>query len=293
MEMIEEFCPAKVNLFLAITGRRADGFHELVSVMAPLNIGDRLRVAVARDGKISFSCDDPSLPRDSGNLVLQAVEAFRRRHPFEEGLRIALEKQVPAGAGLGGGSSDAAGTLLALNRLFGFPLKQEALTGLAATIGSDCPFFLEKKAAVVRGRGEQISPLPEASRKKLRGVRLLLMKPSFAVCTAWAYQSLARAPETYCRPEWAEERLAAWVSGECSIKELLFNNMENKVFEKFIPLGTLKDRLTREGGLTVLMSGSGSTLFAILENDSERRSGEEWGRDAFGDAGWIREATLI
>lgn len=293
MEKIEQLCPAKVNLFLAVTGRRPDGFHELLSVMAPLDFGDRLRLGWQEGREISFSCNDAQLPQDEGNLVLQALAAFRRRHPFQQGLRIELEKQIPVGAGLGGGSSDAAGLLLGLNRLLGNPIGLDELHELAASIGSDCPFFLRHEAMVARGRGECLETLPEEVRERLRGTRILLMKPSFPILTAWAYSALASMPEKYCPPERAEQLLADWLKEEKPVRELLFNSMELPVFRKFLPLPTLKERLEREMGLPVLMSGSGSTLFAILEEGRPTEAAEALARDAFGSAGWLREASLL
>lgn len=292
MEEVEQFCPAKVNLFLAVTGRREDRFHELVSVMVPLDLGDRLRLGWADGGDVSFVCSDETVPRDEGNLVLQAVSAFRAWHPFDRGLRIELEKCIPVGAGLGGGSSDAAGLLLGLNRLLGSPLGLEELHELASAIGSDCPFFLDREAAVARGRGERLERLPERVWERLRGTQLLLMKPSFPVSTAWAYGALARMPEPYCPPERAERMLAEWFSGEKGVGELLFNNLEPPVFGKFIPLPVLKEQLEGHLKLRVLMSGSGSTLFAVLEEGRDPAAAKALAVDAFGSTGWLAEVRV-
>ena len=293
METIEEFCPAKVNLFLAVTGRRADGFHELISVMAPLDVGDCLRIRLAPAGETRLSCSDPSLPCDERNLVWQAVAAFRRRHPYPEAVQVDLEKRVPVGAGLGGGSSDAAGLLRGLNRMLGSPLGPADLSALAASLGSDCPFFLHPAPALVRGRGERISPLPETVCARLRGKRLLLIKPSFSISTAWAYGAMAQAPEGYGSAEAAEARLAAWMSGVEPLSSLLFNQMESVVYRKYIPLPVLKDRLEREAGVPVLLSGSGSTLFALVEDAAQRDLAEEVAREALGAAGWVVEGRLV
>lgn len=292
MREIEEFCPAKVNLFLAVTGRRPDGFHELVSVMAPLNLGDRLRLRLKKEEGVSFSCDDERLPCDEGNLVLRAVTAFRERYPFREGLRIELEKRIPAGAGLGGGSSDAARLLVGLNQLLGHPADRDSLHELALSIGSDCPFFVDCRSAVVRGRGERIEPLPEVVRKRLNGAKILLIKPSFPIATAWAYGALAKEPNGYCPPERAENFLAEWEREEEPVRELLFNSLERPVYRKFIPLPALKERLEKELGLAVLMSGSGSTLFALLGGDQRGAEAIARARDALGADAWIAETRI-
>lgn len=293
MEMIDEFCPAKVNLFLAITGRRSDGFHELVSLMAPLDVGDRLRIRLVATGGTHLTCSDPSLPCDERNLVWQAVEVFRQRYPFPGGVEVELEKRVPVGAGLGGGSSDAVGLLRGLNRILGFPLGAPDLLAMATTIGSDCPFFLEPVAAVVRGRGERISRLPERACARLRGTRLLLIKPSFSVSTPWAYGAMAKSPEAYCGAEEAEARLAEWLNGTGPVRDLLFNQMESVVYRKYIPLPVLKDRLEAEANVPVVMSGSGSTLFALVEDDEQRERAERVAREALGEAGWLAEGHLV
>lgn len=294
MEEVEQFCPAKLNLFLAITGRREDGFHELVSLMVPLDFGDRLRMTWSGADEIAFSCDDDSVPLGRDNLVVRAIERFRERFPLPRGLRVVLEKRIPSGAGLGGGSSDATGALLALNRLAGSPASRGELHVIAASIGSDCPFFLENGPAIVRGRGERIEPLPVEAAARLRGKRFLLLKPSFSIDTAWAYQALGREADPFVAPEEAEPRLAESLgaASERSIDQGLFNSLERPVFRKFIALPTLKARLDRLG-LPVRMSGSGSTLFACLdERDPREDEARRLAEDAYGDSGWIRAVRV-
>ena len=169
LETFTEFCPAKINPYLAVTGRRGDGFHELVSVVAPISVGDTLEVTAAEAG-FSLSCDDPDLPTDGSNLVMKAAEMFRRKSGWKGGAEFRLQKRVPSGAGLGGGSSDAMGALRALNRLSGELLDPAALQEVAAEIGSDCPLFLHDGPVVMRGRGELIE-LNDGIAATLRGRR--------------------------------------------------------------------------------------------------------------------------
>lgn len=293
LEAIEEFCPAKINLFLAVTGRREDGFHELVSLVAPVDVGDRLRLAPAPNGKVSFHCSDPSLPTDERNLVLRAVEVFRQRHPFDLGLSIELEKRIPVGAGLGGGSSDAAGLLLGLNRLLGKPLRHGDLHPLAAAVGSDCPFFLEQAAVIMRGRGECIEPLSKSLRGRLRGRKFLLVKPTFGVSTAWAYGAMAARGGDYSPAPEAERRLAEWMEAEWPLRQLLFNNLEPAVFAKYVPLAVVKKKLTAEAGLPVLMTGSGSALFIPIERDGQEDEARKIIGNACGESAWIAGAALL
>ena len=166
---LEKNSPCKVNLLLNILGRRADGFHELETVMQPVDLCDRLTFERC-GGAVELSCSDATLPVDSRNLVHRAATGFLQAAKISDGVRIHLEKKIPLAAGLGGGSGNAATTLLALNELFGQPLSAAKLNELAAALGSDVPFFLQGKPALATGRGEKIQPLdffPALSRQGL------------------------------------------------------------------------------------------------------------------------------
>src|SRR5437660_1186671 len=177
------YAPAKINLSLEIKGRREDGFHEIETLMAPISLADRLTIERANEKEgIDFSCDDAALSKGEDNLVVRAAKLFQERAGMSSGIRISLEKKIPHGAGLGGGSSDAATTLLGLNELFATQLAQKNLMELAAQLGSDVPFFIAQSAAVCRGRGEIVSPM-----KLSNALHLLLMKPDFGVPTPSAY----------------------------------------------------------------------------------------------------------
>ena len=154
------FAPAKINLSFQIKGPRADGFHEIETLMAPISLADRLTIETTAksDQGIDFSCDDPSVPAGEENLVVRAAKLFREATKITAGIRIALEKKIPHGAGLGGGSSDAASTLLGLNELFAAGLGENDLVELAAQLGSDAPFFVVHSAAICRGRGGARQP---------------------------------------------------------------------------------------------------------------------------------------
>jgi 4-diphosphocytidyl-2-C-methyl-D-erythritol kinase len=278
------FSPAKINLFLAITDRRADGFHNLVSLVAPLTWGDTLHVEPA--DTISLTCDDPALPTDDRNLVVKAANAFVAATGWKGGARLRLEKRIPVGAGLGGGSSNAAATLRALNRLAGEPLSATRLAEVAARVGSDCPLFLAGKPSVMRGRGERIEILPNSAAQRLSGRELLIFKPAFGVSTAWAYGAMAAsAPSHYLPADRAEARLAQWLNGREPAEGLLFNNMESVAFRKFPALPVLLERL-RELGLSPRMSGSGSACFAFLPQDASVGAivdliQQAWGQSTF------------
>lgn len=300
------FSPAKLNLFLAITGRRADGFHDLVSVVAPLDFGDRL-MAQAEDWKVegdlfTLKCDHEEVPVDQSNLVLKAARAFAAATSWDRSVRFILKKNTPLGAGLGGGSSNAVAALLALNHLSDGRLDEALLMQLAASLGSDCPLFLRKAPVVMRGRGEQVEALPAAAATRVRGRRVLLFKPSFGISTPWAYGRMVARGTDYLPAAEAEARLAAWLRGAAPLEELLFNNMEPAAFGKFEALPVLLAKLRREFGVAAGMSGSGSACFAVLPGPS---TGPGQGasadtvtrmkqmiRDCWGQGAFVQEARL-
>ncbi|MBA3652033.1 MAG: 4-(cytidine 5'-diphospho)-2-C-methyl-D-erythritol kinase [Chthoniobacterales bacterium] len=249
------FAPAKVNLRFQILRRREDGFHEIETLMAPLSLRDELVIKPndAGDG-IVFSCDDPSLPAGEDNLVLRAARSFFAEINAEPSVRIELRKKIPHGAGLGGGSSDAASTLLGLNEEHGRPLPPLRLTRLAAAIGSDVPFFLGGSAAICRGRGEKVEPVAALPR-----FPLLLLKPEFGVPTPWAYQRWRDARELPGLDYFAQK------VGELSLQ----NDLERPVFEKHVFLARVKQWLRAQPEVVAaLLSGSGSTTFALLREAS-------------------------
>ena len=271
----------KVNLLLNILGKRADGFHELETVMYPLDLFDRLTF---KHGGSSFrlTCTDPSLAVDETNLVHRAATAFFKSTGIKDGVEIHLEKQIPLAAGLGGGSGNAATTLLGLNELFGGPLPTSRLDELASTLGSDVPFFLQDKPAIATGRGEKVQPLD--SFPALRGSAFLLVHPGFGVSTAWAYQQLARFPDALNGRAGRAERLVQLLqkSDAESAANEFYNSLELPVFEKYPLLAVCRDFLREQGATIALMSGSGSTVFGIYPAGAPGKRAEREVRDKFG-----------
>ncbi|MCX7915558.1 MAG: 4-(cytidine 5'-diphospho)-2-C-methyl-D-erythritol kinase, partial [Verrucomicrobiae bacterium] len=174
--------PAKINLYLRIVGKRPDGYHEVETVMVPLDFGDTVTLQL-RKTSITLECDNPNLPTDESNLALRAAKLMAERFPAEKGVNINLQKRIPLAAGLGGGSSNAATVLRGLNRLWQLELPVADLDPLAAEMGSDINFFLRNTAAVCRGRGERVEPIPSRL-----AATVLLVNPGFGISTAWAYQ---------------------------------------------------------------------------------------------------------
>jgi 4-diphosphocytidyl-2-C-methyl-D-erythritol kinase len=264
--------PAKINLSLRVLRRRDDGFHEIESLMVPLSLTDELDVTPREEPGIEFHCDDSSLPTDDSNLVVRAARRFFQSVSREPRVRIALRKRIPHGAGLGGGSSDAAATLLALNEVFAAKLTLEALSALAAQVGSDVPFFLHRSAATVRGRGEIVTPcdFPHT-------LPLLLLKPPFGVPTPWAYRQWRDSREVPGVP-YAAQRFA-W--GE------LVNDLERPVFEKHLFLALLKQWLLAQPEVAgALLSGSGATVLAVLRSAESGAALAERARVEFGPSLW-------
>ena len=256
MEAMQVLAPAKINLSLKILGRREDGFHEIKSLIVPISLCDEIKIDKddAKEG-IEFRCDDASVPQGDDNLAVRAAKTFLEDAKLKSGVAIALKKKIPHGAGLGGGSSDAATTLLALNELFKTNLPREALAKMGETIGSDVPFFIFQSAAICWGRGELVTAiqLPEK-------LSILLLKPAFAVPTEWAYlrwQDSREIPDV----SYAAQQFAGQTFG---------NDLEGPVFEKFVFLAQLKMWLLRQPEVgAALMSGSGSTMFAVLRSNTD------------------------
>lgn len=261
--VLTERAPAKVNLSLAVVGRRSDGFHDLLSVVVPLGLADALSWEQA--ARESVECDDPGVPSDGSNLVLRAAAVFRAAHPAAPVGRFTLRKRVPHGAGLGGGSSDAAAALRLLNAASGSPLDADALRALAAKVGSDCPLLVEPRPCVLRGRGERVEVLPAALAARWSGRRLLLAKPPFGVPTPDAYRWLA-SRGAYASGTAAEAALAlALASGDLSGVIALGNDLQSPVFEALPALPRGLSRLRERLGIEARLTGSGSACFALAD----------------------------
>lgn len=276
--------PCKVNLVLNILGKRPDGFHELETLMHPVSWKDELTFEKLPEGRgVEFSCSDASLPADSENLAHRAATSFLRTASISDGVRIHLEKRIPTAAGLGGGSGNAAVTLLGLNELFGEPLTPRQLFEAAVALGSDVPFFLQNGPALATGRGESIEPLDPLS--ALQGTAFVLVRPGFGVSTAWAYQALAHFPEALRGRSGRAADLARLLSKERLTVEAcgcFYNSLEAPVLEKYPLLALVKKFLLDQGAAAALMSGSGSTVFAIVSGTAQARDLETKVREKFG-----------
>ncbi|MBX7103770.1 MAG: 4-(cytidine 5'-diphospho)-2-C-methyl-D-erythritol kinase [Gemmataceae bacterium] len=264
---IVAIAPAKVNLFLELLARRPDGFHTLETLMVAVSLADRITAMPADE--LMLTCDDPTLPTGADNLVVRAATALARSAGVEPRARLHLEKRIPAAAGLAGGSSDAAATLVALDRLWNLGLSRDRLRDIAATVGSDVAFFLEPPAAWCTGRGEMVEPAKPGGR-----LHFVLVCPAEGISTAEVYRQCA----VPAAPRSGDAVRAAFASGDIdAIGKELFNRLQEPA-ERICPrVGELRERLARLAPAS-LMSGSGSTLFALCRDH----------RSAVGLAGRLR-----
>jgi 4-diphosphocytidyl-2-C-methyl-D-erythritol kinase len=289
---LERKSPCKINLLLNILGKRPDGFHELETVMHPVGVWDQLEFKPRVGDGIELTCSDPALPTDSSNLVHRAAAGFFQKSKVPASIRIHLEKRIPLAAGLGGGSGNAANTLLGLNEMFGQPLTQIQLTEIGSALGSDVPFFLQSYPALGTGRGEQIIPLDFFS--ALRGVYVLLVYPRFGIPTAWAYQQLAKFPAALHGQRGRAEALISLLQrGPLeSAASALFNSLEAPALHKYPLLALIQEFLRKNGATAALMSGSGSTTFALADGEDKAKSLTEQFRHEFGDSYWVAAVPL-
>lgn len=286
--------PCKINLLLNILGKRPDGFHELETVMVPIPVHDELtiRLLPATHG-LQVTCSDPVLPVDQSNLVTRAASRFLAAAHISTGLHIHLEKRLPMGAGLGGGSANAAVTLRALNHLLNQPLSQPAIQGLAAELGSDVPFFLQDQPALATGRGETVQSLPAFP--ALKGLTILLVHPGFGIPTPWAYKELARFPLALNgSPGRARHLIEGLQSGTApsNLQSLLYNSLEAPALTKYPVLALYQQFFRSNQAAATLMSGSGSTTFALFPSQTLAAAALHGFTRQFGNPAWSALATL-
>lgn len=255
--------PAKVNLFLEVLGKRPDGYHEIATLMLAIDLADTLEITPATSGRLSLTCDDPALTIGPENLVNKAVQLLRRETGCSAGASIRLTKRIPWAAGLGGGSSDAAATLIGLNELWQLGISRADLSRLGTELGSDVPFFLNGPAAWCTGRGEVVSPVEIG-----KALDLVLVKPAEGLATADVYRRL-KLPATAASGFAAR---AALTAGDVeALGKALFNRLEEPAFELSPAVADRRRRLQGMGTSGTLMSGSGSCLFALCRSASEAR----------------------
>ena len=255
--------PAKVNLSLRVVGKRRDGYHLIDTIMVPVDLYDEIEIARARPGaKISVTCDDPKIPAGEKNLAYKAAALLLGKDAAKTPVAIHIKKRIPAGAGLGGGSSDAAAVLVGLNRLLRLKKNRRQLLRLAAKIGADVPFFIIRRPARARGIGERLKPLKSPGR-----LWLVIAYPGFPVSTAWAYRSLSfKLTKNIVKTSLNRH---VWPLRGSTIE--LVNDLEKPVFRRYPKVARLKRKLAEAGAAGTLMSGSGSSVFGIFSSGDKAR----------------------
>ena len=254
--------PAKINLRLRVVGKRKDGYHLVDTIMVPVSLYDEIEILkTGSRGELELTCHHPLVPSGKNNLAYQAASLLLRERRIQDGVRIHISKRIPVGAGLGGGSTDAAAVLRGLNRLLGlnYPLKR--LERISLSLGADVPFFIRGVAARVQGIGERVTPIRDFPR-----LWVVIAYPGFSVSTAWVYGNLRRKL-TKSR---LNTSIISLLESPDKIGRLLVNDLESVTASHYPKIGFLKEKLTRAGATGALMSGSGSSVFGVFS--SRRRA---------------------
>ena len=257
--------PAKINLRLRVVGKRKDGYHLIDTIMVPVSLYDEIEITkVKKDetsrnasARLEVICHHPLVPHGKKNLVYQAASLLMKKSGIDARLRIHIRKRIPVGAGLGGGSSDAAATLVGLNRLLRLKYSTKELKKMASNLGADVPFFIHARPARARGIGERLSFLG-----KLPRLWSVILYPGFPVSTAWVYGKL-RLKLT--KPH-ANTSINSLPVSDNALRKLLVNDLETVTVGRYPQVGLLKNKLTREGAIGALMSGTGSSVFGLFNS---------------------------
>jgi 4-diphosphocytidyl-2-C-methyl-D-erythritol kinase len=255
--------PAKINVRLKVTGRRPDGYHELVSIMVPVDIFDTLDLTVPFNGDIRIGCKGREIPEDETNLAYRAARDFMSLTGIKDGVSITLTKNIPVAAGLGGGSSDGAAVLLALNDIYSRPLPEAEIHRLALKLGADVPFFLKGVPCLATGIGEILEPLPGWPE-----AWYVIITPPLQVSTAWVYRNL-KLKLTTGEYDYIVKNLK---NDTFTISMLLENDLETVTTASFPIINTLKKLLVDAGAEGAIMSGSGPSVFGVFASQEKAES---------------------
>ncbi len=254
--------PAKINLFLHITGKRPDGYHDLVTIMCCIGLYDTIFLTT-RVKKTTVSCSNQEVPEDETNIAFKAADLFLNRLNRQEGVKITIKKEIPVAAGLGGGSSNAAAVFLGLNRCYGYPFSLDDLMTMGISIGADVPFFLFGKPARASGIGEKLEACDG-----LPSYKILLVYPGFGVSTAEVYKNvdlgLTKCNKTL-KKVFLEKR-------KFSVAYHLCNDLETVVVSRHPEIIAIKEALLSHGAKGALMSGSGPTVFGLFSDYDKARA---------------------
>lgn len=267
--------PAKVNLRLEILKRRKDGYHEIRTVLQKISLHDTLHFALRKEKGVFIITNHPNLPIGKDNLVYKAVQSMLKVSGYQGGVDINIQKRIPLGAGLGGGSSNAATTMKALNQLLGLNLPRKRLMEMGVGIGADVPFFFLEGAAIGSGIGEQLK------KKELPALWYVLIYPNFEVSTRWAYQNFALTNQQF------HFNLHKFLKTPEGISHILFNHLEGVVSRKYPQISVMEKILFSAGALGTLMTGSGPTVFGLFQDDKSAMGAYEKINKMVASEGWV------
>lgn len=252
--------PAKINLFLHVTGKRPDGYHDLFSLMCAVSLYDEITLNLG-GADITVACSHPTVPEDETNLAWRAAHLFLNELRIDAGLEIIIDKRIPVGAGLGGGSSDAAAVLRGLNTHYGKPFSQSKLRAMGLTLGADVPFFIFRKPAIAEGVGEKLIHF-----QHIKPLSVLLVSPEIHVCTAWVYNKLNLAL-TKCKQKLKKQFFGN--GHPFDMIQCLCNDLESVTMERHSEVGEAQKELMNQGALGAMMSGSGPTVFGLFAHHTQ------------------------
>ncbi len=255
--------PAKINLRLRVLGKRKDGYHSIDTIMIPVSLYDELRITKSRkrglekEDPIRVTCDHPLVPAGKKNLAYQAAALLMKLDQPKGRIHIHIRKRIPVGAGLGGGSSDAAATLVGLNRLFALGYNKEKLQKMATVLGADVPFFVRGLPARARGIGERLTPL-----RGFPKAWVVIVYPGIPISTSWVYKNWRR---TLTKPI-VNTSITSPLQSWADLRKLLVNDLESVTLGRYPQIGSLKEKLIQHGAAGALMTGSGSSVFGLFES---------------------------
>ena len=277
----ETSVPAKINLWLEVIGKRSDGYHELSSLMLPIGVYDHMELEIGRGGGISLECDAAGIPTDGQNLAWRAAASWLDAAGIERGVHIRLHKNIPSGAGLGGGSADAAAVLLAMNRVFDGSLSVDRLEELAVKLGADVPFFLHQRPALATGIGEKLQWVGGLPRYPL-----VLVKPPITVSTGWVYKSLKLTRDR------SHIKLARILTDPWRLNDAIRNDLEAVTLTEYPIVAEIKNWLLEQDAVAALMSGSGPAVFGIFRDTGQAEGVESLARQKWEQC-WVARTEAL
>ncbi len=264
MAKVEIKAPAKINIGLNIVSKRADGFHNIETIFYPISLFDNLLFEKADSD--SFSCNNTSLGKERNNLIIKAKEVLEEEFRTKFPLKIVLEKNIPIGAGMGGGSSDAASALHSINILYDLNLSKEQLNNYALRLGSDVPFFLDPRPSFASGRGEILNVLDFTI-----DFPILIVNPGIHISTKWAFDNIKpRDPYLHLNHIFQQKIIFA------NLQDIITNDFEEVVFYKYPEIAQIKKDLLSREALVSMLTGSGSTVFGIFDNETKALAAESY-----------------